>query len=182
MIRWPSRLRLTMLFFYVGLACMVVLCYRHLHASEKAARTAAVNVNECRRLVESITAMRHQPILAGIQRRSSEELSERIDRFGKQANFASNSIQSIDPLTPIRVGETAYKEQTTQIELRDVTLPQLAHFLRLLTEEDLELRLSSLRLSAPQIGASTSIESETWRAELTLTYLIFSPKSPSSGS
>jgi hypothetical protein len=182
MIRWPSRPRLTLLIFYVCLVCLVIFCYRHLHASEKAARTAALNVSECRRLVERIGALRHQPVLAGIQRRSSEELSERIDRIGKQANFASSSIQSIDPQTPTRVGETAYKGQTTQIELRDVTLPQLAHFLRLLTEEDSELRMSSIRLSAPQIGASASIESETWRAELTLTYLIFSPKSSSSGS
>jgi hypothetical protein len=180
MIGWQSRPRLILLIFYIGLAFLVVICYQQFLASENSARLAALNVQECRKLVERIAATRQQPVRAGIQRRTPEELSERIDRLAKQANFASNSIQSIDPVTPIRVGETAYKEQTTQIELRDVTLPKLAHFLRLLTEEDLELRLSSIRLSAPQTGASTG--SENWRAELTLTYLIFSPKSPSSGS
>lgn len=182
MNRLLSRACLIWFGFYIGLASLVAFCYLRFRVSQESAHAAALNVSVCRSLVERIEALRQRPVLAGSQGRSSDELSERIDRLGKQANFAGSSIQSIDPQTSIRVGDTAYKEQSTHVELRDVTLPQLAHFLRLLLEEDSQVRLSSVRLSAPRTDAPPSFASETWRAEVTLTYLIFSPKSPSSGS
>ncbi|HEV3006726.1 MAG TPA: hypothetical protein VGX78_19810, partial [Pirellulales bacterium] len=94
------------------------------------------------------------------------------------AQIPSNCLVRIDPQPPRRLEDSAYKEQATHVDLREVSQQQLLRFLYELERGETPLRAKSLRLAAPAQVATAAGSAETWGAELTLTYVVFAPKNP----
>ena len=141
-----------------------------------AADEALENWNACRRLAAEIVTLRQQPSLATLEARPVASLTRHVDDVASKLQIPASAIRRIDPDLPRRVEKTNYREQRTQIELRDVTVQQLVSLLLGIIDQDPEVRVTSLTLRAPRNEPSGIRES--WHAEITLTYFIFSPTSP----
>lgn len=149
--------------------------YCWLVASYEAATTAAENLQVCLRLTTQIKKLREKPLRAGCEARSATELAQMIEISAKKAHLSMTSVVQIDPQPSRRLGDSAYKEQPTHVELRDVTLRQLIVLLHALTDEESSAELAELRLSTPRDEPSPTAGEETWNAEVILTHLIFAP-------
>lgn len=138
---------------------------------------AAWQLEECAQLANAIKTLKAAPTQASLSRRSEQELSLQVDRAAELAKLAPASVLSIEPHALRRVKDTAYLEQSTHVELRQVNLEQLIRFLKELTVGTEEHRVTSIRLAEPRVSATNEKESETWSVELTLTDLIYAPVS-----
>jgi hypothetical protein len=145
-------------------------------SAELSAQNSAENLQICKRLADQIKKMHTQPLRAALETRTSTELAGQIETSAKTANLRQNCILQIDPQTARRLGNTAYKEQPTMVELRDVTLKQLVVFLNALTDDQSGMDVAELRLeSSRDDSANAQQTEETWLAEVTLSHLIFAP-------
>jgi hypothetical protein len=158
-----------------GLIAAVIGSYCWMDASRATAAAATENLNACLRVASQIKSLRKKPLRAGAEARSATELARLIETSAQKASLPMTSVVQIDPQPARRVGNTAYKEQATRLELRDVTLKQLVVLLHSLADEELGTELAELRLNAPREEASASNHEENWSAEMTLTHLIFTP-------
>lgn len=165
------------------LAVVLLICtaaatagsYCWMDASRASACDATENYNACVRVAAKIKSLREKPLRAGAEARSATELARLIETSAKKASLPMTSVVQIDPQPARRIGNTAYKEQATRLELRDVTLKQLVTLLHSLADEEQGTELTELRLSAPREENSTQDPTERWTAEMTLTHLIFIP-------
>lgn len=175
-----SSQRLLIGVFYLGLIGLVLFSYFEFRRRRESAVTASNTLELCRNLAHEINSLRNRPLFAALNVRSESELARRIDERKKKLGLPERSISRIQPQSPQRIGETEYKRQTTSLELQGVTLRDLTLLLTSLVKDDPELQITSLRLIAPRNSKEAS--AELWRVEVTLTYLIFSPKIHSSGA
>jgi hypothetical protein len=144
-------------------------------------RSAQVTLEESKKLAGRIVAQRDAPETATAARRSEEELSQRIESWSRGAGIDARQLVRIDPLSPRRVGDTDYLVEGADIELAEVTLPQLAMLASAVARDDQRLTVSQLRLTTPRSSTAKDTTEETWRVELALTYLRYSPKSRAKG-
>ena len=159
---------------FVALAVLAGWSYCEFTAGCSDAAAAASDLAACRNLTQQIKTLRKKPVLVGTKARSSTEVAHSIETAAKGAGLPLTNILQIDPQSPCRLGNSAYQEQPTHVELRNVTLKQLLVFLYALANDGVGLNLSDVRLSAPRDEA-TQGANETWLAEVTLTHLIFAP-------
>lgn len=170
-----SRSQLTWIGALAALACLGAWSRSQLAAGRQAAQAAAEDLAECQRLADEITRLGTRPQKASLEARSATELAKLVEQSAQAAALPQQALVQIDPQPARRVGETAYREQATRLELRDVTLRQLVTFLHGLSHDDLGMEVSDLRLRAPRDDKSVQPTDETWTAEVTLTHLIFAP-------
>jgi hypothetical protein len=159
---------------FAALLAMAGWSYCEFSNSSAAAAAAAGDLAACRDLVGQIKALRQKPVLVGTKARTSTEVAHSIEAAAKNAGLPLTNILQIDPQSPRRLGNSAYEEQPTRVELRNVTLKQLLVFLYALANDGTGLNLAELRLGAPRDEMNAGTE-ETWLAEVTLTHLIFAP-------
>ena len=162
---------------YAVLGTLVLWSADHLRASRARARTAAQNLEQCRRLNRAIQQIELRPVRAAPDAQSRTDLSSRIEAAAAVAGFPPSTVERIDPQPGRRVGETPYEEYTTLVELGTLPLKQLVTFLEAATRGEPRLDVTSIRLSAPRYEAPTAARQETWHAEVTLTYFVFVEKS-----
>jgi hypothetical protein len=81
----------------------------------------------------------------------------------------------VDPAAIRRVGDTDYREQSTEIELSAATLDQVRQLADGLAAHDSNLEVRTVRLRTPHDDASNET-AEKWLAELILTQRIYAPK------
>jgi hypothetical protein len=149
--------------------------YWRLLASQEAAAIATDNLQACLRLTAQIKTLREKPLRAGSEARSATELAHLIETSAQKANLSVTNVVQIDPQPAHRLSNSAYKEQPTLVELRDVTTKQLIVLLHALADGESGAEVAELRLSAPRDEPAVTAKEETWTAEVTLTHLIFSP-------
>jgi hypothetical protein len=159
---------------FIGLLALAGWSYCEFTASCSDAAATASDLVACRNLARQIKTLRQKPVLVGTKARSSTEVAHSIETAAKGAGLPLTYILQIDPQSPRRLGNSAYQEQPTHVELRNVTLKQLLVFLYALANDCVGLNLSELRLGAPR-DETTQGTDETWLAEVTLTHLIFAP-------
>jgi len=170
------RPRLLILATLGGLLMLVLWSYGQLRASQREVQTARANQKECGLLAAEILEMKGQPVRASMQVVSSSDLFRRVENAAKSASMPIENLVLINPQPVRRIGDTDYKQQQTEMILRHVTLEQMVRFLHALTAfEDSSLSVESIRLLAPRHDAGS--DKETWHAEVTLTQLIYFPKS-----
>lgn len=159
-------------------ALVVLLAFAalELQSSRAAALAAVQNLAECRELASEISKLRGRPSQITLQAQSGAELARQIESAAQVAQVPNNCVVRIDPQPARRIGESPYKEQPANLELRAVTLKQLVQFLQTLQEGGAGLRTRSMRLIAPRQEATAPSDAETWMAEVTLTSMIFAPK------
>ncbi|HUY31658.1 MAG TPA: hypothetical protein VMV69_02685 [Pirellulales bacterium] len=173
--------------FAVIAATMIVLsvfAVLELRSARAAALAAIRSHAECEELAGEIAKLGAKPSHVTLQTQSSTDVAGRIEAAAQFAQLPMNSLVRIDPQPARRLGDSVYKEQATHVELREVTLKQLIEFLHHLHGSKAppgpgggtSFRAKSLYLTAPAQTTIAGAGTETWRVELTLTYLIFAPK------
>ena len=148
------------------------------------ATRATENLDICRGISDQIGVMRAVPAQVSLESQSTQDLALCVQRASLAAEMAQGSIASITPQASRRLADTAYLEQNNDLDIRQVTLRQLIRFLNEATARQSGLRVTSIRLQAPRTSDNShdSIETDIWSSEVTLTHLVFSPKSPASSS
>lgn len=114
--------------------------------------------------------------MAAMQAQSDSQLAQRIEAAASKAKFDASKVARIEPESRRRIGKSQYEEQPTFVELYDVTIPELGGFLDAILAEEYVANIRSLRLISPRKGEDAS-DDEQWTVEMTLTNLIYAPKS-----
>lgn len=147
-------------------------------SAQRAQTHAKQDLAACEAAASRIQAMRDLPDIAATLDQQDRQVPALVDQAAKTAGFsARDTVDAIDANRPRRVGDSLFKQASTHVNLRRVTLPQLVTFLGRIQELDPALGVSRLRVTAPR-GEETG---STWAAETTLTYLIYAPPSASEG-
>jgi type II secretory pathway pseudopilin PulG len=147
--------------------------------SINAARLSAAreNLHTCRQLATAIQAAKQTPHRARLETGSLDDLSTAIENAAASAQLARERVLRIDPQAPKRLGKTDYMEQATEVELTEVTLPQIINFIYEVGGRDEQLRTDTLRLRMPHVSTESTTE-ELWLADVILTQRIYAPTTP----
>lgn len=148
---------------------------RSVQAHQQATDSTADLAN-CRQLAKQIKAIQDQPTRANEEEMLTQELAKRIESASKKADLPLSQLVRITPSRAMRIGETVYMQKPTRIDLRSVGLSELVVFLHELSTGPNAFLVHSLRLSPPHEAE----QSELWNTEITLTYLIYSPRQENS--
>ena len=160
--------------FLIATAMLALACwwsYDQLRSSREEALCAANDLDACQRYVAQIKSLKDRPSFASGAELLASETTSLIESAAQGASIPANKLLRITPEQPQRVGESPYKEKPTVVLLRDVSLAQVADLAYRLSVAPQPLTAKSLRLTAPQIEDVT----DSWSAELVVTYLIFAP-------
>jgi len=146
--------------------------YGHMAAARRQAAAAASDTAACSQVAAAIGRLAARPKMASEHERLAAETTSIIERSARAAGIPPERLARISPEASQRVGETAYKAKPTQVFLKDVTLQQLVVFVHTLMGANEGLNVKSIRLSAPRVEDTNN----RWRAEVTVTYLIYAPR------
>ena len=136
----------------------------------------------CKRLAARIEQLRKRTQIAGSREMELTELSRRFEQAANATNIPAESIVRISPEEARRLstasagGESMYLEKPVIIQLSGVGLAKLVRFLYVMSTDSSSMNVKSLRLTAPRHEEAI----EKWAAEVSFSYLIYSPpqKSP----
>jgi len=141
------------------------------------AQYAAEDLEACQQLAAAIESLRSQSSMAAAEEMGDTELGEWIDEAKRAAGLADGVVRDRIPQEHRRVGESPYVVEPTLLTLRGVSMPQLVTFLCAMTDES-GLRVRDLRVRVPVGGEASNL----WDADITLTYLIYSPAEADAGN
>ena len=165
------------------LVALVWVAYAGMAASRERFVGASKELASATRLVGQIKKLRAKPDQAALESHSQRALAKAIEQSASQVGIAQTRIARIEPQATRRAGDTSYMEHATLVQLESVTLKQLAQLAEKLRQLDAslgQLHITTLRIDAPyQQGVATQ-SAEAWNVEFTLTYFVYSPKSPTS--
>ena len=170
-----ARREISMLAVLVAaLLALASWSYGRMAAHRAAAADAAVALAECQSHQAHIESLRHKPTRVRSQEMQVRELAARLEVAIQQAGLPLDSLIWIRPDGVRRVGDSAYKEQPTQVLLHGLSIEHLVAFLSELSDDDAPPRIAHLRLTTPH-GQD---EGTRWNIECILSYLIYAPSSP----
>jgi hypothetical protein len=129
-----------------------------------------------KRLVTSIEALRRSPEKLEATARSADSLAKLIESAAQQVGLGTDRIVHVAPSEPRRIGNTPYLEQSTAVELRDVSLKQLVDLSQSLRQVAPRLTIPSVSIRMPPSESNTIRREELWNVELTLTGHLYEPK------
>lgn len=157
---------------------LAALIWSGLRLREKraAARDAADNLAECRKLAAEIAGSQESPVIAAMASEPGPEITLRIETAAEAASLPPRAVTSIDPQPPQRIGQTPYRLHDTRVELSPLSLPQVVVFLEAVVAGEESMTVSTLRLTAPRRGSTG--DAESWRTEVGLTQLVYDPITP----
>lgn len=152
------------------------------------ARSEYVSCSEdlqaCKARLPQIVQLRQKPDRAAQQSRSEVSLAKAIEESATKSGLQTSQVVSIEPQSPRRVADSSYEEFATLVRVEGISLSQLAKLAQALRSTDTSssnLEISALRLGVPfQSTKAQDAQGEVWNVELTLTYLVYSPKSRNS--
>ena len=166
--------RRTLLLSLVLIGCLgaaAVAAVVYMGRSRSAARQAADDLAECRRLADQIRRLSARPRRASDHERLSSETSTLIEKAAAAAGVTGGRLVSIHPEPAQRVAESVYKEKPTRIVLRGVTVRQAVELMQRLTAGEDALGIKSLNLTA----VTPQDDRDLWNADIVVTYLIYDP-------
>lgn len=132
------------------------------------------SLDECRELATKISTWNRRPTVATLDVTSPEKLTQQITSCIRTAAIPKSSLLSISPGETSQISGSDYRQRITAVRLRSVTLAGLADLQQALDAGN-GLYLRDVRLTVADSNASN--DAERWDALLTLTQLIYSPKS-----
>lgn len=151
----------------------------HMLGQKRSARYAAEDLARCQLLAAQIESLRGRAALASEQGDSllqEQTLAEQINAAATRASLAGQWQQGIEHKTAVRIEDTAYLRKPAVLLTRGLTMDQLTQLLHHLTY-DSPYTAEQIQLRTPP-GEDAS---DRWDADITLTYLIYSPM-PAQGS
>ena len=129
---------------------------------------------EAQRMTSDIGRLKEAPRLAALSVEPPDEMSRRVTTALQATDAKRAALQSINPEQPIRVGKTEYQTRATVIEIDQIELTELARFAHELVQNSQGLEVRDILLSEPRQPSKTR---ETWLASLTVSQMIYSPRS-----
>jgi hypothetical protein len=163
------------------IAALVVLaiCATWLVVRNRARAESAVrDLRQCQQLADAITKLRQQPSRAGLVERSDADFAQALEEAASCAELPFEMITRIDPQSPQRIQNTAYLKQASQVDIVQVSLAQLIMMLSTVTDGGLHIDRIRLLAAGDSRTPLNPTTAELWNVELTLTYLVYSAKSP----
>jgi len=154
-----------------GLLAATFWAHGRLAEASLAADRAAKDLAECRAMAARIDEIKDRPRVAGEREKLAGETAAMIDAAATAAGVDARQVVRIVPELPQRLGETVYKEKPTAVLLRGVTLRQVVRMCHALLAPNPDLRIKTMRLSAPTPDDTT----DKWTVEFTVTYLLYDP-------
>jgi hypothetical protein len=120
--------------------------------------------------------LQQAPKVAALQLQSPAQITNRIAAARQAAGLPEASLLREQPLDPQRIQRSDFQLRATMIDLAPASLPQALAFCEALRDEETGTVVRDLKLTVPQAGEDAQ-SPETWATSLTLTQMIFSPKS-----
>ncbi len=160
-----------------SLALAIVAAGELLSANRQFESTAA-DLQNCERMVGEMQTLKNRPRIASLDIESPQQTIDRVLAAQQLSTIATDSLVSVSPTAPMRLGNTDYQQRLTELVFSSVPLDKLASFTRAIDENEDGLLVSQLTLTpTPNASINASNPAETWGARLTLTQLIYSPTS-----
>lgn len=151
------------------------LSYARMDRAKDDALASERDLNAVRRDLADIAAAAGNGAATTASKLDTSEADRRVRQAAAVAGL-SEKLQArlTDTLDPRRLGNSEYSEKPVILRFEGVTLQQVLTFLHTLSTNDPGCRSVGIELS-PSEG-TTSGTAETWTADLTVAYLLFTPK------
>jgi hypothetical protein len=153
----------------LALAGLVIgyVCWQSFLSARAEARFAIQSTEEMQSLARDIRKSRAQPQFAVTKVDSATALTDRIIRSSQIARLSKDAIRSITPQPSSRIGNTAYGNRNTEIELQSVTLEQAIRFAEQLRIDEAASTIENLRFFNP--------DKNRWQVQMVLVQRFFMP-------
>ena len=165
------------------LVILVCLSYAGMASSRQQFESAFAELDKTVPQARRIRQLRSKPAQATLESHSERALARAIEQSASEVGIVQTHIARIEPQAVRRAGDSSYMEHATLVQLDSISLKQfalLADRLRKIDASLGQLHISTLRIDAPYAQESDSQTTEVWNIEFTLTYFVYSPKSPTS--
>ncbi len=162
---------------YLGMLLLGILFFGNIwmlqdYWTYRSRMTDAVDrYDQCKLQIADIRRLENQPRMASLTEETADDIGKRVNAA---CDAVGVSLQTVQPGAVNREPNSSYSRRNTTIVLNNVTLPQLIQFADKVEDVDAGLSIRDLTLTSAG-GLNTG--PETWNVNLTLTQLIFSPKS-----
>lgn len=133
------------------------------------------DLEQLRRMLAEIEQVSDAPRVAALELEAPDQILNRITGALKTAGLSPNLLANQTPLQPQRIGRTDFTLRRVEIELDAATAEQIVAFCDALRDASTGSLVRDLQLFNPRRTG----RSETWNSQMTLTQVIFSPKSDS---
>ena len=164
------RTSLLMLLVVISVICCAIAS-RYMAGKRAAALSLGNDLAVSQQYLADLTALRDSPRRVATAPPNRAELNQKL-RSAADSAGAGDKLTSVEPAQPLPVQGSDYAELPVLLRFDPMPLRDLAAFLGDLSLNDPGSRPSSIRLSTPPAGAPAN----TWAAEITLSYLIYSPR------
>jgi hypothetical protein len=173
---WSGRLgerdRLLVLAAFVAIAGLWCwLEWRALGSARAGAADGLVQLGAMQVDADAIIALRRRPVAAASRSRPNEELLAQVERSLGAAGIDHHQWQDSIPQPVTRKPGSDYRRHSTRIILSEVTLKQLATFVRNITAADPTLHASAITIS------NRKEEFEYFDVDIAVSYRVFAPDS-----
>ncbi len=152
----------------------LVLCWGQRHGLAMQAESLGESIARTRQMqtdAAEIDVLRKAPQLATERVRANDELIAQIEAAMKAAAIDAKHWIANEPIAPVRLPKSAYRQFAIRLAFDDVSLRQIVELAHALLDKDPSLSILRMRLSGPP-----SDTQEKWACEMALAYLVYSPQ------
>ncbi|MEM6468515.1 MAG: hypothetical protein AAF802_03020 [Planctomycetota bacterium] len=141
---------------------------RRLHQEQSEFGELSQKLGEIRRWASA-------PRVAALDVESPDQILNRISMALEESGLDANTLSNQTPSEPQRLGQSDFQLRKVDITLRRATIAQIVRFCEALRDESTGSVVRDLQCYDPETQGGR----ETWLSQMTLTQVIFSPKSES---
>jgi hypothetical protein len=164
----------------IGVATVILLLGIYAAFNVAGTRSAARRLDldrrdlrELRQKLREIERVSDAPRVAALDLESPDRIVNRINAALITAGMKETVLANQTPSEPQRIGQSDFKLRRVEIKLNPATVTQIAAFCDALKDESTGSVVRDLQLFDPTRADGR----ETWMSQMTLTQVIFSPKS-----
>ncbi|MCO8121760.1 hypothetical protein NHH03_08430 [Stieleria sp. TO1_6] len=130
---------------------------------------------ELRQKLGEIRRVADAPAVVALDLEPADSIVNRIDAALQKADLPPQMLANQTPMQPQRMGQSDFMLRKVDIKLNATSVAKIVAFCDALKDETTGSVVRDLQLYDPQRSGGQ----ETWKSQLTLTQVIFSPKSDS---
>ena len=188
-----TRRRILVVVAIATAAVFAVTKWFDVNSLESSLAQARADGREVDEKLAVISKLNSAPLVASLRLDSPAQITNRIAAALAKSKITPSSLLNEQPLDPQRLDRSDFEIRSTIIELKPNPLPKILAFCDALREADSGTLVSGLVLSDPGMSSGAAAgnrqsrsnrgnqanqaDDEVWKAELTLTQVIYSPKS-----